>query len=261
MTALHATVPSVLILALAGAGCGGSKPSSATPSPSATADASAEPAPSGAASASAEPGTGKATASKGIPTSCASNEGGYCLPDARFAKKLCENQYFTVALVMFSKNLPWTHGYLTQKTKAWSASGAGSSNEELPAGEEVVVLMHRGAADYGGMQVSGAGGSFEVLRWDGNCVTLQPNELTTNAPAKPSNARIVWNSIEMDMRDSLLADPKITEIYSLHRKECKGATMGDVTKKCETADHDLNAAITRFVREGGKLGEPNKLPW
>jgi hypothetical protein len=156
--------------------------------------------------------------------------------------------------------MPWTHGYLTRKTRAWSASGAGSSGDEMPEGEEVVVLVRRGAGDLGGMQVSGVGGGFEALRWDGNCVTLHDGEMTTNAPAKPRNARLLWNTIEMDMRDALLADEKVSEVYSRHRKECKGVTMGDVSKKCETADRDLNAAITRYVREGGKLAEPVKKP-
>ena len=242
------------------AACGGSKPSTAAPEPAATAEATGSPSASPEPTASASSSPGKGAASKGIPTSCAATVDGYCLPDGRFAKKLCENQYFTVALVMFSKNLPWTHGYLTRKTKAWSATGAGSSGEEMPEGEEVVVLVRRGSGDLGGMQVSGAGGGFEVLRWDGNCVTLHDGEMTTNAPAKPRNARLLWNTIEMDMRDALLADEKVSEVYSRHRKECKGVTMGDVSKKCETADRDLNAAITRYVREGGKLAEPVKKP-
>jgi hypothetical protein len=262
MKALLATALSSLVLVVGFAGCGGSKPAVEAPASSSTAEgASAEPGSSASAATTAAAGasSGRA-ASKAIPTACASNEDGYCLPDARFAKKVCEAQYSTVALVMFSKNAPWTHGYLTQKTKAWSASGAGSTNEELPAGEEVVVLLRRGGGDTGGMQVSGAGGSFEVLRWDGNCVTLQAGEMTTTAPANPKAPRILWNSIEMDMRDALLADPKLNEIHARYRKECRGVTMGDVSKKCEVADRDLNAAIVRVVREGGQLAEPTKRP-
>ena len=98
-----------LLLCTGLAACGGSKPSTAAPEATATAEATSAPSASAepAVSATASADSGKPAASKGIPTSCASTVDGYCLPDARFVKKLCENQYPTVALVMFSKNMPW----------------------------------------------------------------------------------------------------------------------------------------------------------
>jgi hypothetical protein len=112
----------------------------------------------------------------------------------------------------------------------------------------------------GGMEVSGASGGFEVLRWDGSCVTLQAGELTTDPMPKLHNARIVWNSVEVDTREALREDEKVNEAYRKHRKECKGVSMGDVTDKCVVADKELNVAIVAYVRDGGKLPEPHKLP-
>lgn len=253
---------SVIVVGLSG--CGGSTPPATEPAgdgadgaSAATAAAPSAPADSATASAAARP---EAAAKKGLPTECGSNEGGYCTPPRGFAKKICGGDFPTAALVMFSGSAPWTHAFLTMKVKGWSASGGGAAGEELPQGEEVVVLERRVTGDMGGMQVSGPQGSYEVLRWDGSCVTLHEGELSRDAPAKPKNARIVWNSIEMDTRDALRNDPAVEAAYVKHRKECKGVSMGDVSSKCVDADRAINDAITKYIRSGAKLPEPNKLP-
>lgn len=197
---------------------------------------------------------------EGLPTACADSSAEYCMPTKGFAKRLCEGDFPTVALAMFSGKAPWTKAYLGRKTKAWSASGAGSSNEELPRDEEVVVLLHRGPPDLGGIQVSGATGGFEVLRWNGNCVTLQEGELLFDAPPRPKIARIVWKRIEMDTRDSLREDEAVNKAYLDHRKHCKGVSMGRVSLECVKADKKLGQAIADYVRGGGELAKPNRLP-
>jgi hypothetical protein len=244
------------------AACGGSTPP--TESPASEGATSASTAATGDAAASAEPSAppraDAAAKKKPLPTACATNEGGFCTPPHAFMKKICGGEFPTATLVLFSKNAPFTHAYLTMKVKGWSASGGGASGEELPQGEEVLVLERRVTGDSGGMQVSGPQGSYEVLRWDGSCVTLHEGELTTDAPARPKNARIVWNAIEMDMRDALRADAGVEAAFVKHRKECKGVSMGDVSTKCVDADKAINDAIVKYVRDGGKLVEPNKLP-
>jgi hypothetical protein len=64
----------------------------------------------------------------------------------------------------------------------------------------------------------------------------------------------------MDMREALREDSTINEIYLRHRKHCKGVSMGTVSLKCVKADKELGEAIASYVREGGKLATPNKLP-
>lgn len=104
-----------------------------------------------------------------------------CLPPVGFVKRLCQGNFPSIALSMFKKETPWTRGYMTRKTKAWNASGGAASSDELEFDEEVLVLRHR-SDDLGGMQVSGAGGGYDALRWNGSCVTLAKEEADPQEP-------------------------------------------------------------------------------
>lgn len=198
----------------------------------------------------------------GIPTKCAERSGDICLPSNKFAKKMCNGDYPTVAMKLFSAGTPWTRGYLTHETNAWNASGGGSSNEKLKLDEEVLVLRHRKpSGDEGGMQVSGASGGFDALRWDGMCVTLDESELRFDPPQNPRNARLVWTRIEIDTRDALKKDDTVREMYIAYKKECKGVTVGSVSKKCEELDGKLSVVIANYVRTSGEsLPVPKKMP-
>ncbi len=195
----------------------------------------------------------------GMPDACASKSGDYCLPSRTLAKALCHRDYPTVALAMFAKGTVWTRAYLRTKTRAWNASGGGSSNEMMAMSEEVLVLRHR-KPKRGGMQVSGAGESFDVLRWDGGCVTLSSHELTTRAFSKPKNARIVFKRLERGVRDVLKKVEAIRPSYLKHRKECKGVSMGRVSKACEKVDGVLSRTLAAYVRDHGGVPTPQKIP-
>jgi len=195
----------------------------------------------------------------GLPDACASKSGDYCLPPPTLSKALCNRDYPTVALAMFAKGTVWTRAYLRTKTRAWNASGGGSSNEMMAVSEEVLVLRHR-KRKRGGMQVSGAGDSFDVLRWDGACVTLSSHELTTRAFSKPKNARIVFKRLERGVRDVLKKVEAIRPSYLKHRKECRGVSMGRVSKACEKADSVLSRTLARHVRDQGGVPTPQKIP-
>ena len=127
--------------------------------------------------------------------------------------------------------------------------------------EEVLVMHKRGASTPGGIQVSGATGSVDVLRWDGSCVTVSPGELSYDPPSRIENARIVWNRLEVAFRDALKEDEEVYDLYVQHKKTCKGVSFGKVSKKCVKADEALSRAIAEHVREdGGNLPPPKKLP-
>lgn len=259
---MHAPSTTAYLLVGSLAACGGAAPSPAAPE----ADETAMPSPDGddggetSSAPTAAESPAAADDAAGLPTACADGSAEYCTPKPQFARQVCQGDFPTVALSLFSGSAPFTKGYLGRKTKAWSASGAGSSNEELPRDEEVVVLLHRGKPDLGGMQVSGASGGFEVMRWNGACVTLQEGELLFDPPPRPKIARIVWKRIEMDTRDALREDEKVNEAYLEHRKHCKGVSMGRVSLECVKADQRLGQAIADYVREGGKLPTPHQLP-
>jgi hypothetical protein len=120
-------------------------------------------------------------------------------------------------------------------------------------------LRHR-AADLGGMQVSGAGGGYDALRWNGACVTLAKEEVTLSSPPKPKNARVEWRLIDDGMRDKMRDSDKVTKAFRARQKECQGATMGTVSDKCVKADNALSDTIVEHVRSGGEVGKPDKLP-
>jgi hypothetical protein len=196
----------------------------------------------------------------GVPTRCsdASSEG-FCLPPPYIAKALCNEDWPTLALAMFAKGTPWRRGYSVTTSAAWNASGGASSNEPMAMYEELLVLRRRGA-DTGGIQVSGAGNSYDVLRWDGSCVTLQDGELTFQTPPKITSARVVAKRLEVHVRDALKEAPELEKLFRAHRKECKGVTVGDVSKECEKLDGQLSVAIAMYVRDRGGVPEPRKLP-
>jgi hypothetical protein len=195
-----------------------------------------------------------------LPKACEAADGKLCLPPKAFVKRLCGGFFPDVALAMLAKGTPWTRGYLRMNVDAWNASGGVTSADKLVFDEEVLIVTHR-AADAGGMQVSGsAGGSYDVLRWDGTCASLMGEEVTTKLPPAPKHAKIPWKSLDDKIKDALLSDAKIAKVSAERKKECKGAAIGDVSAKCVRADTGLDAAVFDYVRAGGSIPAPSKLP-
>jgi hypothetical protein len=233
--------------------CGGAQPAAAPAgSPAETAETT------GAGSAQgperAEP---EAAASEGVPTQC-HKQGSVCSPDPKFVKRLCNGKYPSLGLYLFS-NAAWTRGYLNRRTQAWNASGGASDSGWVELDEEVLILYAR-VPDLGGMQVSGAGGSFDALRWDGSCVTLQSEEVSMSKVTAPKHPPIDFRYLDDDTQEALRKDEKVNVAWLQRRKECKGATSGDVSLKCVKADDSLTKAVVAYVRGGGTLPEPKKLP-
>jgi hypothetical protein len=240
-----------------GLGCGGTKTAAQTSaSPALSEDvAGVETAHEDAAAPAAE-----STGPLPIPNQCAKSVG-TCTVDPAWVKRLCAEVYPDVALYLFRKDSPFAHGYLTRKTKAVNASGGVTSGDEwLAFDEEVVVLIERKAGS-GGIQVSGAEGSYEGLRADGSCVTLDSTELTLNLPPKAKYASVQWRYLGEDVQDALKANTKIFEAYVARKRECKGAYSGEVSKKCVDLDAKLNSLIVESLKSGSvTLPEPKKRP-
>ncbi len=234
--------------------CGGSEPQAESP-----ADVSAPAAAPEAKSAEKPAEAAEEAQVTGMPEKC-SGKGSVCLPEAKWVRKLCNGVYPNVALAMFRGGTPWTRGYVTRKTKAWNASGGASAGDEWVAFDEEVILLYERVADTGGMQVSGAGGGYDALRWDGSCITLSTEEVTTQKAPSPKHGRIDWRYIEEPMQEALRKDEKVSNAYRDRRKECKGAFSGEVSDKCVKADNALTAAIVTSVRDGIELPAPEKLP-
>lgn len=243
---------SPLLLVALVAACGSAQkdpaPAQNAPPPSA--------APAASASAQAPAAEPPITA---LPTECDDKSAKYCTPPLRFVKKVCKEGNLWVALAMFQKGTPWVRAYLRRDTEPFNGLGGAASTDKLLFDEEVLVLNYH-AAPKGEIQVSGVSASFDVIRWDGTCATLQQEELTTNAPPKMKNAPVRWRDLEQDLRDALNQDEGLASVSRKRKNECKGATIGGVTAACEKLDKQLSAAIVDYVRKGGKVPPPAKLP-
>ncbi len=172
---------------------------------------------------------------------------------------MCNDSFPSFALYLFGNGFAFTRGYLTRRTQAWNAEGGASDNTFLEFDEEVLLLVER-SADAGGMQVSGAGGSYEALRWNGSCVTLAKEELTLDKPPTPKFAKVEWRFLDDNVQAALREDKTIDSAVATRRKECKGAVSGDVSLACVKADDRLTFVIVNHLRNGGKLPVPSKLP-
>jgi hypothetical protein len=194
-----------------------------------------------------------------LPTACASTTGELCTPPNEFVDRLCDRNYADAALSLFAKSSPFTRVFLRGKVEAWYAGGGASSREVLAFDEEVLVLRFR-SPNSGGIIVNDNGGSYDVLRWNGNCFTLDGGEVTAKRPPKPRTAPIQFHRLDDKTQNALLENTAVRAAYAKRGKECKGATSGEVTTACVRADDALSAAVVDYVRGGGTLPRPLRLP-
>jgi len=244
-----------LSLGLSLVACGGAQ--AALPAESAPAAPTAE-AKSAAPTPSAEAKPSDAAQPVSVPTGCVKS-GRFCMPDQKFSKRMCNSGSPSLALYLFGNGLGFTRGYLTRKTQAWNAAGGASDNSFLEFDEEVLLLVERGG-DAGGMQVSGAGGGYEALRWNGLCVTLAKEEVTLDKPPSPKTAKVEWRFLDDNVQAALREDSTINAAVTKRRQECKGAVSGDVSLGCVKADDKLTQVLVDYLRKGGKVPVPSKLP-
>ncbi|MBM4362994.1 MAG: hypothetical protein FJ104_09960 [Deltaproteobacteria bacterium] len=171
--------------------------------------------------------------------------------------RVCARVQPSLALHLFRRGTPFTRGYLTRRTQAWNAEGGASVHDWLEFDEEVLVLSAK-IPPKGGMQVTGMGG-YQALRWDGACVTLAAEEMTLTRPPAPKRPRIQWRYLDEPVQEALRKDSGVDAAYLTHRKECKGVSVGEVTKKCEDADRKLVAAMVRAVESSSEIPAPAEL--
>jgi hypothetical protein len=216
----------------------------------------AEPAPESAAEPVAVRAAISDPAPAPIPTECATTDKGLCLPDAEYAQKLCAGFYPEVALAMFGKDTPWTRMYLSGNTESWNASGGHAARTKLAFDEEVIVLTRR-APRTGGIVMTGVGDTFDVLRWDGSCVSLEAGEMTARKPPQAKRAPIAWPRLAETTKTALRAAPKVAASLDRLSKDCEG----DAAKtKCAKAEIALTNAIADHVRAGAALPLPARRP-
>lgn len=200
-----------------------------------------------------------------VPTTCAGEgavkDAKLCLPAPSFAKRLCGGSFPEVALGMFAKGTPWTRVWLAGDVDAWNASGGGLTHRaKLAFDEEVLVLAKHGAAASGGIVMTGAQPSFDVLRSDGSCVSVMEGELTTKRPPAPKPATVPWTRLEEATRHALLASPKVKASLDTLAKACADVSTPGAKKACDKADRAFSAAVVDYVRGGATLPVPGRRP-
>jgi hypothetical protein len=184
-----------------------------------------------------------------IPTECAASDPKVCTPPTSFVDRLCQSKSADVALAMFRKSTPWTRAYLRRDTDAWYMGARRSSPVKLVIDEEVIVVASRSGAS-GGIQVSGSG-SYDVYRWDGQCVSVMADEVSLRRPPAPRSAPIVWKSLNDATRGALLDDRGIKSRHEhLQRDHCADESS---TPRCTEETAALIRLIADYVRRGGKL--------
>jgi hypothetical protein len=179
-----------------------------------------------------------------------------CVVPQTFAKKLCSGTYPEIALSMFAKGTPWTRLWLAGDVEAWNASGGRTARTKLSFDEEVLILAKHGAAQSGGIVMTGAMASYDVLRFDGSCVSVLEGELTTARPPIAKPAVIAWTRLEEGTRHALLASPKVKATEAAFEKACNVSDK----KACEKAERAFTQAILEHVRSGASLPEPSRRP-
>lgn len=235
--------------------CGGSAPETKSPEPLAeSVNSTPEEEDDEADSKAAEPEAPPPP--QGVPDACAPGKDD-CVPDPAFVSKLCQDVHQDVALYMFRQGTPWQRLYLRGRTEAVNASGGASIEGFLEFDEEVLVLRSRKASK-DGIQVGDSSGSYDALRWNGSCVSLDGGEVTTSTPPKPKASRVEWRWMGENMRNAVRRKESVAEAFRARQKECKGATMGAVTKKCEQLDGKLIDEIVKYVRVTSDLPQPDE---
>lgn len=192
----------------------------------------------------------------GIPLRCIMRKGA-CMPPIKWAERLCGDVYQDLALYMFQDGTPWTRYYMRMGLNAVNGWGP-TVAEDLVKHEEVLVINHRLRKD--ALEVEGSEGTYDVLRWNGSCVTLDMAEVTSRTPGTPRQARVDWRTLSERMQNALLEDSEVQDTYERRRKACKGISIGMVTKECEVLDGQLVDVIARHVRSARTLPEPERYP-
>lgn len=200
-----------------------------------------------------------------MPTSCGvegtfGKDAKLCMPAATYAKKLCGGIYPEVALGMFAKGTPWTRIYLSGDIEAWNASGGLTHRAKLAFDEEVLVLAKHAPSASGGIVMTGAQASFDVMRWDGSCVSVMEGELTARKPPTPKPAAIPFSRLEETTRRALLAAPKVKAAHDQLTKACGSVSSPAEKKACEKADRVFSQSVVEQVRAGAALPTPARRP-
>ncbi len=191
---------------------------------------------------------------RSLPEAC--EEGAVCTPPAAFAERLCSGTYPEVALHLFAPKTPWKRAYLQRAFKAWHVGGRGEMRD-LRAGEEVIIVKRGTGA---GQELGGQ--AFDVLRWDGTCVSLMEDEISFRRPPAAVPANIPFKKLEPSFQSAFVEEKKIELLRADHVRLCEApaAEKEPGKTKCELSRRQLSLAIAQSVGKGKTLPPLTSIP-
>jgi hypothetical protein len=224
---------------------------SASPSPKATEPSSPEledaaPAPDAEPTTLVDAATSQAVSE--FPEACANdNAPGTCGTPGAFAHEICAGSAKPdVALRLFAKGSPFTRGYVRRDIEAWY-TGSRSAKAALKREEEVVVLRH--PSPKGGIIINGGDTPFDVMRFDGACATLGPDEVSLKRPGAANHPPVPWRQLDPRTKEALRSDPGVAKASAAYEEACNGREGA----ACGWAKTRLTGAVLRFIGRGGKV--------
>jgi hypothetical protein len=187
-----------------------------------------------------------------LPAECADPNAAVCTPPPAFVEELCRRASSRLPLVLFKKGTPWARGYVRVSSEAWYAGGGPASPERMSVGEEVLILAARTGGS-SGVQIVGSG-SYDVLRWNGSCVSLMSDEVSKRPLGMLNVAPILWHRLPPQAREALLEDKSVRFRHEMFERFCQPGKME--SKACTQHETALHQAIADFVRKGGEVPVP-----
>ena len=176
--------------------------------------------------------------------------------EVAFAERLCSGTYPEVALHLFAPKTPWKRAYLQRAFKAWHVGGRGELRD-LRAGEEVLIVKRGTGA---GQELGGQ--AFDVLRWDGTCVSLMEDEISFRRPSSAVPANIPFKKLEPSFQSAFAEEKQIELLRADQVRLCDApaAEKEPGKSKCELSRRQLSLAIAQSVGKGKTLPPVPAIP-
>ncbi len=190
-----------------------------------------------------------------VPTYCAPKSKP-CVPPPDFVESLCHARYASVAAYLFQKHTPFVREYVKCKTcEAVSSIGGPVGSRTLGFGEELLLL--RVITEMPDKPKQPIKESYDLLRWDGTCVTLSKRDAVSYLPAAPSATKVNFDDFDTTMRAALLRDKKIETAHNARETACKKDKAG---AECAQLDRALADLVVKAIRQGLRLPMPRQRP-
>ncbi len=190
-----------------------------------------------------------------IHTYCASKEKP-CLPEAEFVERLCQSRFASVAPYLFQKHTPFVRQYVkSHNCELKSAFNGPTGQQPIAFGEELLLLRVRRDAPAHAKQP--AAENYDLLRWDGTCVTLPKHDMVPYLPGVPKAPPVEFDDFDTTMRAAVVRDKKLEVLHAARENACKQAAKGSA---CESAKKSLSDQLVISIRQGLRLPMPRERP-